>query len=62
MLYNLSDDFFHIKQGDRIAQMILQGYANFDFQVVEDFETTERGSGGFGSTNTQQASFDEEGD
>jgi dUTP pyrophosphatase len=62
MLYNLSDDFFYIKQGDRIAQMILQWYNEFDFQVVEEFETTERGSGGFGSTDITQASFDEEGD
>jgi dUTP pyrophosphatase len=51
MLYNLSDEFFYIKQGDRIAQMLLLRYDNFEFQVVEDFDSTERGEGGFGSTN-----------
>mgnify|MGYP003341051521 FL=1 len=50
MLYNLSDDFFYIKQGDRIAQMLLLRYDDFDFEVVEDFDQTTRGSGGFGST------------
>lgn len=50
MLYNLSDDFFYIKQGDRIAQMLLLKYDDFEFEIVEDFEQTIRGDGGFGST------------
>lgn len=71
MLYNLSDDFFYIKEGDRIAQMILQKYDNMEFEVVQEFEETQRGSGGFGSTGysyyscpteTVRASFEEEGD
>lgn len=50
MLYNLSDDFFYVKQGDRIAQMLLQSYNPIEFEVVSEFESTERGEGGFGST------------
>ena len=34
MLYNLSDDFFYIKQGDRIAQMLLLRYDDFDFEEI----------------------------
>lgn len=50
MLYNTSMDFFSIKKGDRIAQMILLKYNEMEFEVVEEFELTNRGDGGFGST------------
>jgi dUTP pyrophosphatase len=71
MLHNLSNDFFYIKEGDRIAQMVLQAYNDFNFQVVPEFEQTQRGEGGFGSTGygyfscpteTVRSSFEEEGD
>jgi dUTP pyrophosphatase len=53
MLYNASDDFFYIKQGDRIAQMLLLKFNKFEFDVVDEFEPTQRGDGGFGSTNDE---------
>lgn len=52
MLYNTSMDFFSIKKGDRIAQMILLKYNEMEFEVVEEFELTTRGDGGFGSTGS----------
>jgi dUTP pyrophosphatase len=50
MLYNNSMDFFSIKKGDRIAQMILLQYNEMEFDYVEQFDITSRGDGGFGST------------
>jgi dUTP pyrophosphatase len=41
---------FTIKHGDRIAQMILSGFARIPFNVVDALPGTERGEGGFGST------------
>lgn len=58
MLYNLSDDFFYIKEGDRIAQMVLQHYTDIDFQIVDEFDKTMRGEGGFGSTGSAVRSQD----
>jgi dUTP pyrophosphatase len=43
-------DFFFIKKGDRIAQMILLQYNEMEFDYVEQFDITDRGDGGFGST------------
>lgn len=40
----------HINQGDRIAQGIIVPIPKVEFEEVEELSTTERGSGGFGST------------
>jgi len=37
--------------GDKIAQIMLQPNFNMDFEFVNELPTTERGSGGFGSTD-----------
>lgn len=44
-----------IKDGKRtaIAQIIFESYTNYEFKTVDDLNTTERGSGGFGSTDTK---------
>lgn len=39
------------KVGDRIAQLMVIPYPKIDFEVVGDLDKTERGDGGFGSTN-----------
>lgn len=39
-----------IEQGDRIAQLVLMPVARAMMQVVDEFETTVRGAGGFGHT------------
>ena len=42
---------FFVKEGDKIAQLIIEDHFNFDFvEVVEDLEATDRGDKGFGSS------------
>jgi dUTP pyrophosphatase len=41
---------FHIKRGDRIAQLVLQQVVEATTVEVEELDETARGSGGFGST------------
>jgi dUTP pyrophosphatase len=48
-LINLGEHDVEIKKGDRIAQLIIQQYAS-DWMEVSEFDDTDRGSGGFGST------------
>jgi dUTP pyrophosphatase len=47
-VWNRSDDPFTIEPGDRIAQMVFVPVVQADFHVVEDFEQSQRGAGGFG--------------
>lgn len=53
LLINLSNEGFTIKDGERIAQMVIAKHERGEFQDVEVLEETERGSGGFGSTGIQ---------
>lgn len=39
-----------INPGDRIAQLVVMPYLNFEFNEVGELSDTERGDGGFGST------------
>lgn len=41
---------FTIQPGDRIAQLLVTPVARVAWRVVEDFATSARGAGGFGST------------
>ena len=41
---------FTINPGDRIAQLVFVPVVQVGFEVVEDFSTTARGAGGFGSS------------
>ena len=41
---------YTIKHGQRIAQMVISGYALLHPKEVESLDETERGEGGFGST------------
>lgn len=50
LLINLSNDSFKIKNGDRIAQMVIAKYEQAQWISVEQLDTTQRGDGGFGST------------
>lgn len=52
-LWNRGDTSFDIVPGDRIAQMVIVPVVQTQFEVVEDFEESERGAGGFGHTGTQ---------
>jgi dUTP pyrophosphatase len=37
--------------GDRVGQLIIIPYPSVEFEEVDDLSSTERGDGGFGSTN-----------
>ena len=51
LLFNLSDQPFNIFKGDRIAQMVIQKYEILEPEEVNmSLSSTDRGSGGFGST------------
>ncbi len=50
ILYNHGADDFVIKNGDRIAQMVLMPVLKASFEEVENLPNTIRGTGGFGST------------
>lgn len=49
-IHNDSDTPYTLKDGERIAQGIVQSYLPTNFVVVDDLDETERGTGGFGST------------
>lgn len=51
ILVNLSNEPFVINPGERIAQMVVAKYEKVDWNVVDSLDDTERGSGGFGSTD-----------
>ena len=51
ILYNSSTEPFEINIGDRIAQMVISRYERVNWEEVAELSSTERGEGGFGSTN-----------
>ncbi|HRO63386.1 dUTP diphosphatase [Thermomonas sp.] len=52
-LWNRGAEAFTIQPGDRIAQLVLLPVVQADLQVVEAFEETARGQGGFGHTGVR---------
>lgn len=50
LLINFSDQDFEIKNGDRIAQMIVARHEKVNWQEVEILNETMRGLGGYGHT------------
>ena len=46
--WNRGNKSFTIEVGDRIAQLVIVPVIQADFEVVDDFAKTHRGSGGFG--------------
>lgn len=46
--WNRGDKSFTIEVGDRIAQLVIIPVIQADFEVVDDFVSTDRGVGGFG--------------
>jgi dUTP pyrophosphatase len=49
-MWNRGDRAFTINPGDRIAQMVVVPVVQVELEVVESFEASARGAGGFGST------------
>ena len=50
ILVNLGAEAFAVEHGDRVAQLVVAPVVQAAFEVVEELDATERGSGGFGST------------
>jgi len=48
--WNRSDIPFRIEPGARIAQMVFLPVAQVRWDIVDDFDTSDRGGGGFGHT------------
>ena len=44
---------FTVEVGERIAQLILVPVVQAEFEVVNEFDVSDRGDGGFGSTGSQ---------
>ena len=50
ILINLSQEPFVINDGERIAQMVIARHERAEWELCEELNQTERGSGGFGHT------------
>lgn len=48
--WNRGKDAFTIQPGERIAQLVLVPVVQAQFEIVQDFIATNRGTGGFGSS------------
>lgn len=53
ILVNLSNDDFIIKNGERIAQLVISRHERAQWSQVQKLSSTDRGNGGFGSTGTK---------
>ena len=50
LLINFSNEPFIVKDGERIAQMIVAKHEQVSFELTETLDETERGAGGYGHT------------
>lgn len=50
LLWNRGNDIVQIDHMDRIAQLVIVPIVQAQFEIVEHFEQSQRGAGGFGST------------
>lgn len=48
--WNRGSDTFTINPGDRVAQMVFVPVVQASFEIVESFDESDRGEGGFGHT------------
>jgi dUTP pyrophosphatase len=53
--WNRSGSAFEINPGDRVAQMVFVPVIQAQFEIVEEFEQSQRGAGGFGHTGLRSA-------
>jgi dUTP pyrophosphatase len=51
--WNRGQNSFTIEPGDRIAQLVIIPVIQATFNIVQDFENSDRGEGGFGHTGHQ---------
>ena len=50
LLVNFSNEPFTVKDGERIAQMVIAKHEKVDLELVDTLDETERGAGGYGHT------------
>ncbi len=50
LLINLSQEIFVVKDGERVAQMIIAKHEQITWQLTENLSETDRGAGGYGHT------------
>lgn len=53
ILVNMSNETFVVENGERIAQLVFAKVEQAQWQEVDELSTTDRGSGGFGSTGVK---------
>jgi dUTP pyrophosphatase len=53
LLVNFSTEDFIINDGERIAQMVIARHEHATFEVVDELDATERGTGGYGHTGVK---------
>jgi dUTP pyrophosphatase len=51
--WNRGKSTFIMEPGERVAQMVIVPVVRAEFEIVEDFNASERGAGGFGHTGRQ---------
>lgn len=51
--WNRGQTEFTVEAGERIAQLVLLPVVQAEFDIVTEFATSDRGTGGFGSTGTK---------
>ena len=53
LLINHGQEPFEVKDGERVAQLVVARYVRVAFEESDDLRGTERGAGGFGHTGTR---------
>lgn len=53
ILVNVSNTDFTVKNGERVAQLVISKHARGEWVSVQNLSDTSRGSSGFGSTGSQ---------
>lgn len=53
ILVNLSNEDFIIKDGERVAQLIIAKHERISWEKTDSLDDTKRGTDGFGSTGTK---------
>ncbi|KZY69337.1 dUTP diphosphatase, partial [Oleiphilus sp. HI0067] len=51
--WNRGNTTFCIEPGERIAQLVVLPVVQVEFNLVDEFKESDRGTGGFGSTGTK---------
>lgn len=53
ILVNLSNEPFEVRDGERIAQMVIARYEHAEWEPADTLDSTARGTGGFGHTGRE---------